>query len=166
MFWAVIIMSKNFGGIYMYKNESTLGLVGSVIAAVFTFLFLVGALLTVFLFGYLEPMIHDFYNEYATVHINGHYVTYESLMTFGIPFIAACAAAAFVVAVASFILGFLGTSKLNRNDRNGGVLLIVGGALALISVVGFIPFILMLIGGIMALSKKPVSVPSEFNKTA
>jgi hypothetical protein len=150
----------------MYKTESTLGLVGSIIGAVLSFLFLIGTLLVIFFFNFFEPFIHGAFNQFAADHIMRFGWTYENIVTFGVPVIAVCAAAALVIAAASFILGFIGTAKLNRDDKNGGVLLIVGGALALISIVGFIPFVLMLIGGIMAISRKPaVSAQAEVSKT-
>lgn len=148
----------------MYKTESTIGLVGSIIGAVLSFLFLVGTLLVIFFFSFFEPFLHDIFNQYVAVHVFKFGWTYETIMTLGIPFIAVCAAAALVIAAASFTLGFIGTAKLNRDDKNGGVLLIVGGALALISILGFIPFVLMLVGGIMAVSRKPAASQAGIDK--
>lgn len=150
----------------MYKSESILGLVGSIIGAIFTFFVVVGTLISVFFYSVFEQVLHSVYNNWISIHVNGYGITYETITTL-IPVIAILAAAAIVVAAASFILGFVGTAKLNRDDKSGGVLLIVGGALALVSFVGFIPFVLMLIGGIMAVSKKPyISSQPEINKTA
>lgn len=138
----------------MYKTESTLGLVGSIIGAVVTFFVLVGTLLAIFFFSYFEPVLSNILTRYVPDFFFYGF-TNEMLANFVIPFFAIFAAVAIITAAASFILGFTGTAKLNRDDKSGGVLLIVGGALALVSFVGFIPFALMLVGGIMAVSKKP-----------
>lgn len=149
----------------MYKTESTLGLVGSILSAVLTFFALAGALISVFFYSLFEQVLHTVYNNWVAVHVVPYGISYEMIISF-IPIIAICAAAAISVAAASFILGFVGTAKLNRGDRSGGVLLIVGGALALVSFVGFIPFVLMLVGGIMAISKKPAAASQPVTGSA
>jgi hypothetical protein len=70
---------------------------------------------------------------------------------------------AMIFLLVAFILGFVGTSKLNKNDKGGGILLIVSGGLSLLaiilstltSVVGFFSLALFLTGGIMALCRNP-----------
>ena len=71
---------------------------------------------------------------------------------------------AIVLALVSFILGFIASSKLGKDNKSGGVMALVAGGLALIScIAGFIlafgflqiPSIaLYLTAGIMALAKK------------
>ena len=64
--------------------------------------------------------------------------------------------------LASFILGFIGISKLNRGDGKGGILLTVGGGLGFLATffglyIGWITlffFPLLLTAGIMALAKR------------
>lgn len=141
----------------MYKTESVLGLIGSIIGAIFTFLCLAGTLISLFFYSAFEQLLHNVYNNWVTVRFDGYVIPYETLTSVVLPVVAVCAVAALAIAAASVILGFVGTAKLNRDDRNGGVLLIVGGALALLSVVGFIPFVLMLVGGIMAVSRRPAA---------
>jgi hypothetical protein len=150
----------------MYKTESILGLIGSIIGAVFTFFCLAGTLIATFFFSSVEPLVDNILTNYAHGPVFSHGFAYESLSGFVVPIVAICGGAAVVIAAASFILGFIGTAKLNRDDKSGGVLLIVGGALALLSVAGFIPFVLLLIGGIMAVSKKPASSQTDANKSA
>ncbi len=150
----------------MYKTESTLGLVGSIIGAVLTFFVLIGTLFTTFFFSYFEPVLKNLFLRYVPDHVLGYGLTYDSFSEWIVPMIAIFAAAAIAVAAASFILGFLGAAKLNRDDKSGGVLLIVGGSLALVSFIGFIPFVLMLVGGIMAVSRKPsIAAQPGINKT-
>lgn len=144
----------------MYKTESSLGLIGSIISAVFTFLFLAGTLIAIFCYSFFEPIVHNVYDNWVMTHVVQYGFTYENLTAFVLPVVAICALVAAVIASASFILGFIGTAKLNRDDRNGGVMLIIAGVLALISIVGFIPFVLQLVGGIMAVSKR-TAVPSQ-----
>ncbi len=135
----------------MYKSESVLGLIGSILGAIATFLYTAGVIIIAFFYNTIEPVVHGFLNNFLC-RINIDYCTFIGTLA-GSLFII-CAAIGFVIAAASFILGFIGTSKLNKGSKNGGVLLIIAAGLALISVVGFVPFVLMLIGGIMAVSKK------------
>ena len=144
----------------MYKTESTLGLIGSIIASVFTFLFIVGTAFAMFFYSYFEQIVHNVYDSLVATHVLRYGLKYESLTAIVLPAIAVCAVVAIIIAAASIILGFLGTAKLNRDDRSGGVMLIVAGALSLISIVGFIPFILQIVGGIMAVSRK-TAVPAQ-----
>ena len=66
--------------------------------------------------------------------------------------------------LASFILGFVGVSKLNKGKGSGGVLLIVGGGLGFIAMffdiwftwTTILYFPLLLTGGIIALSRKRI----------
>lgn len=139
----------------MYKTESILGLTGSIIGAVFTVLFLFSALFLIFFFGAFEPILHTFYDNWVSSHVVTYGFNYDALASLAVPVIAVCAGIAFVIAAASVILGFVGTARLNRGDKSGGVLLIVAASLAFISVVGFIPFVLLLIGGTMSVARKP-----------
>jgi uncharacterized membrane protein len=73
-----------------------------------------------------------------------------------------------ILLLVAFILGFMGTSKLNRNEKSGGVLLIVSGVLSLIGL--FVAFYaawfaifsmpLFLTAGIMAVVRKPQAPPA------
>jgi hypothetical protein len=80
-----------------------------------------------------------------------------------IGYYAAGAIIALVFLMVAFILGFVGTAKLNRNQKSGGVLLIVAGGLSLIALLvafvtswfAFFTIPLFLTGGIMAVVRKP-----------
>lgn len=68
-----------------------------------------------------------------------------------------------ILLMAACILGFAGTTRLNRNDKGGGILLVVSGGLSLIAMISgfyaawfaFFSLPLTLTGGIMALCRKP-----------
>jgi uncharacterized BrkB/YihY/UPF0761 family membrane protein len=135
----------------MYKSESTLGLVASVLSSVLAFFILAGSLLVTLYFNLLSPFIQHIIDKYA--YPWGW--TYDTAMQLALPVFIVIASIWFVLAAASLVLGFLGTAKLRGDDRNGGVLLLVAGALSFLSVFAFIPFVLYLVGGIMAVSKKP-----------
>ncbi len=73
-----------------------------------------------------------------------------------------------IILLVAFILGFIGTSKLNRNEKSGGVLLIVAGGLSLIGMLiafyaawfAVFSMPLFLTGGIMAVVRKPQAPPA------
>lgn len=146
----------------MYKTETILGLTGSIIAAVFTALSVAGTLLAIFFIDLIGPTAYSFIDRFLIIKnwviSDWSYGTFMNLASF---VIIVCVGAGVVIAAASFILGFLGTAKLRRDDKGGGVLLIIAAALAFISVIGLIPFVLMLVGGIMAVSKKAPPAPPE-----
>ncbi len=68
-----------------------------------------------------------------------------------------------ILLLASFILGFAGTSRLKQGDKGGGILLVTSGGLTLIALISgfisawfsFFALPLTLTGGIMALCRKP-----------
>lgn len=145
----------------MYKSESTLGLVASILSSVLAFFILAGSILCIVYFNVFEPAIHRLVDTYA-----GPWGwTYDTAIPMAIPVLIVIASVWLILAVGSLVLGFLGTARLNNNDKNGGVLLIIAGALSFLSIFAFIPFVLYLIGGIMAVSKKPrpaeVPAPEE-----
>lgn len=146
----------------MYKTESILGLTGSVIAAVFTGLSVAGTLIAIFFIDTLGPWVYNIIDRYTVVKdwiiTDWSYGTFANLASL---VLIVCVGAGVVIAAASFILGFIGTAKLRRDDKGGGALLIIAAALAFISVIGLVPFVLMLVGGIMAISKKAPPAPAE-----
>ncbi len=135
----------------MYKTESALGLIGSIIAVIsasFTFIFsLVFRLLgwTIFMGSRMLSFFGPFAETGGTI--------------FGGAIILA-AVFGLMVTAASVILGFVGTSQLRSGRKQGGILLIVAGGLMLLpSYMGHGPFgtiisVLFFIGGIMALTRK------------
>jgi hypothetical protein len=138
----------------MYKSEYTLGLVASILNAVWTALLLIGLVATILFAGTAEWFIDSFGWD---IHIPFYVNDMVGLAT-GIAALAV--AVVFVFGVAATVLGFVGVSHLNKNNRNGGVLLLVGAGLSLLSG-GFITMILLLIGGVLALSRKEPAVPQQ-----
>ncbi|MGE5496374.1 MAG: DUF4064 domain-containing protein [Burkholderiales bacterium] len=134
----------------MYKSESILGLVGSILSSICAFFILAGTLLGAFYFNMFTPFLQRLVDTYAAPW--GW--TFDAAMQLALPAFIVIAAVWFVLAAASLILGFLGTAKLKGDDKNGGVLLIIAGALSFFSVFSFIQFVLFIVGGIMAVSKK------------
>jgi hypothetical protein len=134
----------------MYKTEYTLGLIGSILAAVFAFFSFLGCIIAAIFFNALVPYLGDILKNTDVpynVDITGIIGTIPDIIIIVVIVL-------LIFAAASLILGFLGTAKLNKNDKTGGVLLITAGVLSLITICEFIPFVLFLIGGIMALTKK------------
>lgn len=135
----------------MYKSETTLGLVASVLSSICAFFILAGSLIVALYFNVLSPFIQHVIDTYAAPW--GW--TYDVAIQLALPAFIVIAAIWLVLAVASLILGFLGTARLKRDDKSGGILLIIAGALSLLSIFALIPFVLFLVGGIMAVTKKP-----------
>lgn len=138
----------------MYKAESVLGLIGSIIATIVAVMSFACCLVAAFFFEYFKPLINEVLSRNQFPFHDNVVALINNAMP-GIFIILACVW--FVLAAAAFILGYIGTSKLNKNDKNGGVLLIVAGVLSILSLCNIIPFVLFLVGGIMAVSKKQVS---------
>ena len=136
----------------MYKSEYTLGLVASILNAIAAALLLIGLLFTLIFAGTAERFI-DFFRW----NIHMPFLVHDVLgLATGIA--ALVIGICFVLSAAASIVGFVGASQLNKNDRNGGVLLLVAAGLSLLSALGFVTMILLLIGGVIALSKKePIS---------
>ena len=62
------------------------------------------------------------------------------------------------------IFGIVGGALVKKNNIVAGVLMLVGAALSLFSVVGFLAFLLMLLGGIFAFIKEKAA-PQPVNTT-
>lgn len=136
----------------MYKAESTLGLIGSILCVISASLTFVFSLIFRIILGWTMFMgshMFSFFGPYANTGgaIFGGAVVIAVI--FGL-----------MVTVAAVILGFVGTSQLRNGRKQGGTLLIIAGGLMLLpSYMGHGPFgtvisILFFIGGIMALTRK------------
>jgi hypothetical protein len=136
----------------MFKAESVLGLIGSILATIIAVLSLACCTIGAFFFQTFKPVITEFLSHYDFPLHTGVIKALDSAAVPALAVIIACIW--FVLAAASFILGYVGTSMLKKDNKNGGVVLIVAAVLALFSVCNFIPFVLMLVGGIMAVSKR------------
>lgn len=136
----------------MYKTESTLGLIGSILAVISASLSFVFSLVFRLILGWTAFMgsrMFSFFGPYAET--GG--AIFGGALVLGVIF-------GLMVTVAAVILGFIGTSHLRNGRKQGGTLLIVAGGLMLLpSYMGHGPFgaiiaVLFLIGGIMALTRK------------
>lgn len=122
-----------------YKAEFVMGLIGSIVGCIIFLVMLISGITLIGLsygFGYM-------YN-YATG-------------------VGAASIVGSILVLVAFILGFVGTSKVNRGDGKGGVLLTVGGGLGLLAFLiailstgwtGIFYFPLLLTAGIMALARR------------
>ncbi len=139
----------------MYKTESVLGLIGSIFASVVAALALAGTILIAVFFDTIEPFLRDVINS----NVSRFHLNVDIVLNAASGILVFIAVIAFIITVALVVLGFIGTAKLRKGDKGGGVLLIIAGAIAFLSAIGFIPSVLFLVGGIMAVSKKePVTV--------
>lgn len=136
----------------MYKTESTLGLIGSIISAVLAFFILVFALLLRILFRMTTFTGSHMFRFFGPAFESGETVA-------GIAAVVVVVMALLILGGAA-VLGFVGTSMLRRENKKGGILLVIAGALTLLpsyigsGVFGTAISVLFLIGGIMALAKK------------
>lgn len=115
-----------------FKTEYILGLIGSIIGTV--------VFLIIFIVGTAEVD-----SSFGLLYDNGFDILLSSIF-----------------ALASFILGFIGISRLKRGKWQGGILLTIGGFVGIIAIVlgdyvGWIiafSFPLILAGGIVALARR------------
>lgn len=136
----------------MYKTESVLGLIGSILATVsasliFIISLLVGSLLRMpditnsRTFRFFGPMMD------MGAHMAGAFAIV--VVVFSLLLITAAA-----------VLGFIGTSKLRNDNKKGGIPLVIAGGLLLLppylgsGIFGTAISVLFFIGGILALTKK------------
>ena len=139
----------------MFKTESTLGLIASIIAIIAVVLMLIVTLIIGALVNAGMSAFDDVMEEYAD---DASMAEYNAAKT------SAGGAVALVIVgvilmIGSVVTGFIGTSKLKAENKSGGILLIVAGALSLISLFlggfwGIVSMVLFLVGGIMAITKK------------
>jgi len=132
----------------MYKAEYTLGLIGAILCTVVAALLLV-AILAALLFAGVAGSILDAVLQDAQLPDIAHGVLGAAA---GVAVIVA--GVCFALSAAAAVLGYMGAGRLEREDKTGGVLLIVAAGLSLISVWSFVPMVLLLIGGILALSRR------------
>lgn len=136
----------------MYKSEYTLGLIASILNAIFAGMLLISLLATILFAGTAQELLgiicQDIDIPFLIDDILGLATGIASLVIGVI----------FIFSVAATVLGFVGASKLNKDDRNGAVLLLVAAGLSLFFG-GIVTLVLLLIGGIIALSKNETGKP-------
>jgi len=142
----------------MFRTEATLGLIGSIIAIVAAILILIVGLVVGLLLSGANEMMAEFdemMEEYAD---DAEMVEYNAAKG-AVGGAIAMVIIGFVLVVASVVLGFIGTAKLRKENKKGGILLIIAGGLSLVSLFlggwwGIVSMVLFLVAGIMALVKK------------
>jgi hypothetical protein len=141
----------------MFRTESTLGLVASILCVIGAALLLIGLLAAILFAGTAQWFFENcrwgmhmpyYFHDFMAPGFAGMAAGLVSLSV-GVLLVFKAAAA---------VLGFVGVSQLNRDNRNGGVLLLLGAGLSLLSG-GFISMVLLLIGGVLALSKRGPAQP-------
>jgi hypothetical protein len=136
----------------MYRTESTLGLIGSILAVISASLTFVFSLIFRLLLGWTMSMGSKMFNFFGPYGDTGG-ALFGGAIVIAVVF-------GLLITVAAVILGFIGTSMLRNGRKQGGTLLVIAGGIMLLpSYMGHGPFgsiiaILLLIGGIMALTKK------------
>jgi hypothetical protein len=135
----------------MYKTESTLGLVGNILGIIAIALILIVSLV-------IGALLNAATNALVQ---EGFEVSSDVTAAAGAG--VAVIIIGLIISIASVVLGFMGTAKLKKDDKKGGIFLIIAGALALVSLFtagwfGIVSMVLYFIGGIMAMTKKDTAV--------
>lgn len=139
----------------MYKTEATLGLVGNILGIIAIALMLIVGLVIGVIIGGLAATAAEYGVDASQVTMDATASASIGLVILGL-----------VLAIASVVFGFIGTSKLKKEDKKGGIFLIIAGGLGVVSLFtggwyGIAMIVLYLIGGIMAVTKKaaPMAPP-------
>lgn len=145
----------------MFKTEATLGLVASIIAIIAVILMLIVTLVVGLLANVGVSALDDMMEEYADDASMAEYNAAKASAGGAV----ALVVIGLILMIASVVVGFIGTSKLRADKKQGGILLIAAGALSLISLFlggfwGIVSMVLFLVGGIMAVAKKETPVAS------
>ena len=145
----------------MFKTEATLGLIASIIAIVAVVLMLIVSLVVGLLLNAGMSAFDEMMEEYADDSSMAEYNAAKASAGGTV----ALVIIGLILMIGAVVTGFIGTSKLKANNKSGGILLIVAGALSLISLFlggfwGIISMVLFLVGGIMAATKKDAVAPA------
>ncbi|MFA5676282.1 MAG: hypothetical protein WDA65_07120 [Christensenellales bacterium] len=135
----------------MKKTGYVLGIVGGCFALVIAFASLLGGLFFIMGGRAFFSEIIDAVNQLTK--INGSWnIIRPNIVSFSISIIFFYV---FVMCLAAGILGLIGAVSVCKDNVKAGVLMLVGAGLCFITpAVGFIPMVLLLLGGIFALSKE------------
>ena len=145
----------------MFKTEATLGLVGAILGAVACLLAIIIVLVVGLLLNTAASAYDDAMAEFDEAFEG--FDDYDMEVSTAVSTAAGAAVGVVIIgivlSIASVVLGFIGSAKLRKDDKKGGILLIVAGGLSLVSLFtagfyGIATMVLFLIGGIMALAKK------------
>lgn len=133
----------------MYKPEYTLGLIGAILCTVVAALLLVAIIAVLLFAGTAGSILNAILQDSAAPYIA------QGALGAVAGVIVIVVGVCFALSAAAAVLGYMGAARLEREDKTGGVMLIVAAGLSLISVSSFVPMVLLLIGGILALTRKP-----------
>lgn len=141
----------------MRKASHVLGLVGGCLALVCAFLYVLGGIFLLAGGGNFINEILRMAGGFGRVPRFPFDWLRGSLVGFGAIIIIFLG----IMHAASGILGVIGARSIEKNNIQAGVLMLVGAGLSLLSGIGFIPMVLLLLGGIFALVKEktPLSPP-------
>jgi len=130
----------------MRKASMVLGLIGGIMAILIALLIIAGGVF----FSQALPALMDselsaeYYDEIGELDADVDMDTAMSMV--GVVF----AGLGGLLLVAG-ILGVIGAAVVNKNNVLAGVLMLIGGVIAMITIYGFLCFILLILGGIFAL---------------
>lgn len=136
----------------MYKTESVLGLVGSILSIVSASFIGIFALFCRLIMRWTTITGSHMFRFFGPAFETG-----ETIMGIAA---AIMIIIALTILCASAILGFIGTSMLRKDNRRGGLLLVIAGAITLLpsylgsGIFGTAIAVLFFISGIMSLTKK------------
>ena len=146
----------------MYKTEATLGLIGSILAAIGLVLLLIIGLIVGILVGGAAQQIDmqvaemdKYMEEYASAEDLAEYNAAKGVVGVGI----AGVIVSLILLIAAVVLGFMGTAKLRADNKKGAILLIIAAVCCLIPLFflqwwGIVSLVLFAVAGIMVLTKK------------
>lgn len=134
----------------MRKASHVLGLVGGCLGLVGAFFYVLGGIFLLAGGGYLIKEITQMLGSFARMPNFPFDWLSGSLIGFGGVLIVFLG----IMYAASGILGVIGARSVETNNVKAGVLMLVGAGLSLITGFGFIPMVLLLLGGIFALVKE------------
>jgi len=126
----------------MRKASKVLGFIGGIMAVVF-------AIIIMLLFGFLFAFAAE---DADTVYYHGYEMGYfqDSAVSGGLfGFIVG------FIPLVGGVLGIIGAAIVNEKNVAVGVSMLIGCFLILITPLGYISFVLLLLGGVFALMKEP-----------
>lgn len=136
----------------MRKASYVLGIVGGCLALIIAFVSLISGLFILMGGQAIFSEITSFLNQVTRMNygpwnfLSGNFIGWIG----GLMVLYVCA-----MSLSAGILGLIGAVSVNKNNVKAGVLMLVGAGLCFITpAIGFIPMVLLILGGIFALVKE------------
>ncbi len=137
---------------FMRKASMVLGLIGGILAILIALLlFAGGAFISQMAPSLMESEFNSEYAELSSEYPELNGANADIDMDTAVNMVGYVFAGIGGLILVAGILGVVGAVVVKKSNVLAGVLMILGGILALISIYGFISFILLLLGGIFAL---------------